>query len=645
MICVSLRDKTYEEIIEILERQDIEMAEIRLDLCQLKEEEIQDLFANSDTPLIASGGSLKALKLAIESGARFADLALDAPATVSRDIQKLCTRCGTELIRSYHDFNGTPDEEDLQRILARAFRYGADIVKIVTTAVDPKDCKRVQSLYSVVLEGIDSLEGKLIAFAMGDKGRESRVECLRRGAPFTYAALSDSEPTAPGQLNLEEMRKAVYGTMRPYIREDVTMPASKSFAQRAILAAALAEGTSVLHAYSRCADSEAAILLAESLGAAVERKEDSLVITGTGGKILPSDSFHAGESGLLARLAIPVLSALSGKEFTITGEKTLLQRPLSGAVNIMASFGVILSGEKVPVRVKGTLIPGNADVSGKDGSQLISGLLMALPLCDQGSNLFVGEPKSIPYMYITQDVLGRFGVKISCEMEGDAELLEMGDWSCCSGMSFKIPGGQRYKACELTLESDWSSAANFLVAGALFGSVSIAGLDSSSIQADLTIMDILVDAGAVVSEMEDGTICVRKAPLEGFSADMNHCPDLFPIVSVLAAFCAGESRLEGIARLFGKESNRAEAILEMLRQMGVEAEIEENVLVIQGESLSARLLRGHLLLGGNYSSRHDHRMAMALKVASLAAKSPIVIDDEACIEKSFPEFGEKFANC
>ena len=163
-------------------------------------------------------------------------------------------------------------------------------------------------------------------------------------------------------------------------------------------------------------------------------------------------------------------------------------------------------------------------------------------------------------------------------------------------------------------------------------------MDTKSLQADLTIIDILVEAGAVVSQLEEGTVCVRKAPLEAFQQDLNNAPDLFPIVAVLAAFCAGESRIAGVGRLATKESNRAEAILQMLLQMGVEARVEGDELVVWGESLAARLLGGRLLKGGAYTSRHDHRMVMALKVASLGAESPIVIDDEACVGKSFPDF-------
>ena len=143
----------------------------------------------------------------------------------------------------------------------------------------------------------------------------------------------------------------------------------------------------------------------------------------------------------------------------------------------------------------------------------------------------------------------------------------------------------------------------------------------------------------MVSQLDDeGTVCVRKAPLEAFRQDLSNAPDLFPIVAVLAAFCAGESRIAGVGRLVTKESNRAEAILQMLQQMGVEAHIEDDVLVIFGETLGARLLSGRLLRGGEYTSRHDHRMVMALKVASLGTESPIVIDDEACVGKSFPGF-------
>lgn len=658
MICTSLQHKTYKEILDILPG--LEMAEIRLDLCPLADEEIEDLFSQTDIPLVATcrGGdgsweeSERRLTLAVQAGARFADLELDAPSDFSRRFQKLCRECGAELIRSWHDPERTPDEKGLLLTLARCFRYGADIAKIVTFCHSGEDAARLESLYSIVLEDVDSMQGRLIAFGMGEQGRESRTECLRRGAPFTYAALTKDEATAPCQPETKELRQRIYGDWQPWRRSGLLMPASKSFAQRAILAAALAEGTSHLYGYTPCEDSEAALQAARSLGADVQEDGGTLVIEGIGPitEDLGLQLLNAGESGLLARLCIPLLSAINGVPFALEGYGTLTSRPMNSAASIMAAFGVLIGNVNdkagreihVPLTVRGRLIPGSAEVSGESGSQLISGLLMALPLCPKDSTLYVTTPKSLPYMYITLDVLRHFGISTRSEMEGDAELLEAEDWSGCTGITFKVRGGQSYKAADIDLESDWSAAAPFLVAGAIFGSAEIEGLDMKSIQADIAIVDVLVEAGAMVSQLEDGTVCVRRAPLEGFSFDLNHAPDIFPITAVLAAFCAGESRLGGLGRLAGKESDRATAVLEMLQQLGVETWVENDILVVQGETLAGRFLGGRLLNGGSYTSRHDHRMAMALKVASLGSAGPVVIDDEACVAKSFPDFPETF---
>ena len=153
-------------------------------------------------------------------------------------------------------------------------------------------------------------------------------------------------------------------------------------------------------------------------------------------------------------------------------------------------------------------------------------------------------------------------------------------------------------------------------------------------------MDILVEAGACVSQDEDGTINVRKAPLRAFTVDLNNAPDLFPAVAMLAAFCPGENRLAGVGRLSNKESDRAAALVGILSQMGVEVSVEGDEMVIRGRALSRRLLDGTLLRGGSYSSCHDHRLVMALSVAALGADGPVEIDDTDCVAKSFPSFPE-----
>lgn len=679
MICTTLQNRSLNEIYEILEssRPVVEMAEIRLDKCPLGIDDIEELFSSSDTPLIATcrvagdGASTwpeaeEKLSAAIKAGAAYADLEIEAPKEMGKRLRRLCSEYGTQMIRSCHFYESTPAIEVLQGCAGKCRRFGGDIVKIVAMAHSEEDAERVLSLYDV------NMPFRLIAFAMGDEGRKSRLRCLTFGAPFTYAALSESEAAAPGQWVYSKMLAAAFGNKKPLWSEEVlSMPSSKSFAQRAVIAAALADGTSILEGYSPCGDTDAAIGVARSLGATVTVEGSTLTITGaggnvagTGGNVADNASFFTGESGLLTRLMIPLSAALYRHPVTIEGTGTLIGRPLKGAAGILAPFGTVLKpleaqgknpdgtvpDPKVPLTVNGPLLAGKADISGKDGSQLVSGLLMALPLLDEDTVIHVHDPRSIPYMFITMDVLRRFGIKIASEMEGDEDFMETQDWSLCTGITFKIKGRQKYSPASFQIEGDWSAAANFLVAGALFGRVRLSSLDTTSLQADISIMDILMDAGASISQLnaeggeEDhkGIITVQRAPLRAFESDLNNCPDLFPIVSVLAAYCHGKNRLKGFKRLEGKESNRGKAILDMLTRMGVEAWAEDDELIVVGESLECRFLSGNLLKGGQYTTSHDHRMAMALSVASLATDTPVEMDDTDCLAKSFPGFTDTF---
>ena len=697
MICTSIQGKTLEEILEILESGEVEMAEIRLDLCDLDEEEVEELFTQSDVPLIATcriaslaqrvaaesdllddAGKVLSeqglyasqprkgrnpaeelaenqLLKAIEAGAKYVDLEMEAPPMMGRKIRQACQEYGTMLIRSFHDFEGTPPEATLLSTLEKGRRFGGEVVKIVTTATCKADVDRILALYR------EAEPGTLVAFCMGPEGRESRLEALKQGAPFTYACLTAEEATAPGQWTAAEMDDAVYGDFRFIGSDDpLEMPASKSFAQRAIMAAALAQGTSHLTGYSPCGDNESALAAARKLGARVNVNGSELEITGIGAfeNCLSISEIQVGESGFLTRMLIPVLAVVADGPVYVTGEKTLLNRPLAEAHDIMASFGVRLLPETVPpesrkndcyipLTVRGPLVPGRADVSGKGGSQLISGLLAALPLAGNRSTVYVHDPRSIPYMFITVDVLRKFGIEIGSEMEGGDDFLQTQDWTLCTGLTFKMRGHQHYRAADFRIEGDWSGAANFLVAGAIFGDVEVEGLDTQSLQADISIMDILMDAGASMSQLEGdtpttGSIHVSRAPLCAFETDLNNCPDLFPIVAVLAAFCPGESRIRGVERLRHKETDRAAAIEAMLTQMGVPVQVDEDEMTIEGMALPQRLLTGNLLKGGTYTSHGDHRMVMALKVASLGADGPVEIDDTACVAKSFPGFNDLF---
>ncbi len=711
----------------------IQMAEIRLDRCPLGIDEIEYLFSSSDTPLVATcrvvddgNGTWEEaeekLTAAVEAGAAFLDLEIEAPKEIGKRLRRACTEYGTTMIRSSHFFAGTPSDDVLRSTVERCRKFGGEIVKIAAMAKSEEDVARVLGLYSSVASTNSAAETQrpveLVAFSMGEIGKASRLECLKLGSPFTYAALNENEAAAPGQWSYSEMLTAVYGGRKPlHCDSPLNMPASKSFAQRAIIAVALADGESRLGGYSPCGDNEAAIAVAKALGAKVriesegcslqvgalrqaQRPTDpvasmvgelcrttgsatgsTLIIEGIGSSANIPEKINVGESGLLTRLMIPLAAALgNGNQIEIDGIGTLPTRPLKGASEIMAGFGTVLRPLNpapevhVPLTVQGPLLPGKTSISGKGGSQLISGLLMALPLLPEDSTLHIHDPKSIPYMFITADVLRRFGIKIGSEMEGGEDFLETQDWSLCTGITFKIKGGQKYSPAAFDIEGDWSAAANFLVAGALFGDVKLTGLDTTSLQADISIMDILMEAGASLSQIDDepqgeesangkdsndnvaadapeanatqshrGLITAQKAPLRAFDTNLNNCPDLFPIVSILAAFCHGRSNIQGFKRLASKESDRGTAILNMLTQMGVSASASGDTLTIDGESVESRLLNGHLLKGGEYTSSHDHRMAMALTVASWCADSPILIDDTTCVAKSFPAFLDTYA--
>ena len=741
MICVSIQGKDLNGIRQALAG-GLEMAEIRLDRCPLSLEDIETLFAKTDIPLVAtcriaeSGGEAQTeqrLEAAMKAGAKYVDLEIEASAALADKIGALAEDCGTDYIRSFHDFQGTPSADELKDIVERCFDGGADVAKIVTTAAGKADCSRVMALYE------NAAPGSLLAFCMGEAGRSTRLDCLAKGAPYTYCALTEEEAAAPGQWAWTDMAKAIYGGRHflapapicpekpasagpdepgtpicpgkpasagpdgsrtpicPWkptsagpdeigntARNLIVIPCSKSYAQRGIIAAALADGVSHLEGYSPCGDNESAIALVESLGASVERDGSRLTIKGISAKpgCLKVDSVHVGESGFLTRMTIPLMAALNQQKTEVTGEKTLVGRPLKGAAEALAAFGSELRNaapspqasapepirpekpasagqdasetptwpEKpalagpdepgtparaltVPLTIESPIRPAEAKISGHDGSQIISGLMAALPLLGEDSIIHVKDPRSVPYLLVTLDVLNRFGIEVD-SITGDGNI------------DFIVRGRQRYHASDFHIEGDWSSAANFLVAGAIYGSADIEGLEMASLQADSSILEILADAGAIIYQVEEGpakgTVHVQKAPLTAFDADANDCPDIFPIVAVLAALCEGTTAIHGTGRLAGKESDRAAAILAMLQQMGVAAAIENDTMYIEGHSLSSRLVAGNLLKGGSYTSNHDHRMVMALKVASLAADSPIVIDDTDCVAKSFPTFLQLF---
>ena len=657
MICISIGDYGLDACRKALRRcekyrrqfPDL-VAEIRLDLCGLGEDEVHELFSGSRIPLIATcmKRSSHLCEAAVLAGAVYVDINVFSYISLKKEEQALLRSRGTRLILSFHDYQMTPKTEALAKVYKEAVRAGADIVKIVTTASSTEDALRVLDLYRMQRDGsLGRRRVPLTAFAMGDEGRFSRLEAYRLGAPFIYCALRKKDIVAPGMFTMEEVENFQDKTV---VSGTVAMPASKSVAQRAIIAAMLARGESEFHNCTRCRDIDSAIGVAKQFAqeAYVDKGGDLIIRGGFPPEKKKSESpfsslismsmqsggrtAFVGESGLLSRLCIPVMAQL-GESVTVTGEGSLMDRHMYGCKEAMEEMGascLLTAGETLPAVVCGPIKGGEITLSGKKGSQFITGLLMALPLSKKDSVLRVQNATSVPYILLTVDVMQKFGVTVDWHQEGD-ELV------------FNIPGKQKYSPAEMTFEGDWSAAVNFIVAAAVFGSLTITGLNLNTIQADKKIMDVVRNCGAGIEELPgDGGIRITRGSLRAFDFDATDSPDLVPALSVLAAFSEGTSHFTGVARLRNKESNRPVVMEEGLKAMGVPAKVDGDTMEITGMSLTRRMLEGKMLKGGNFHTFSDHRVAMALKVASLGCSSKVTLDSTDCIDKSFPGFLKLF---
>lgn len=416
-------------------------------------------------------------------------------------------------------------------------------------------------------------------------------------------------------------------------------PASKSATQRAVACALLAEGESLLLGPGRSDDCLAALGVARALGAKVEDRGGSWSIRGVGGPAAfgrapgcrapggPDEApavreLRCGESGLALRMFAPVAALFPG-ETRLVAEGSLRRRPVSMVEAPLRALGAACSteGGLPPVRVLGPLRGGRAVVDGRESSQFLTGLLVALPLAEGDSLLEVESLASPGYVDLTLGTMRAFGVEALVEAEGALRR-------------YRLRGGQSYKAREFRIEGDWSGAAFPLVAAAIAGrpeGLLVGGLEADSLQPDRGVTEALASAGASV-EWEGGGLRVRPASLRAFEFDARRRPDLFPPLAVLAAACSGESRILGTGRLRAKESDRAASVVDCLRALGVEARVEGDEMLVRGVGPSGRLS------GGRVDARGDHRVAMAAYVAALAASGPVEIVGADCVAKSWPGF-------
>jgi 3-phosphoshikimate 1-carboxyvinyltransferase len=394
--------------------------------------------------------------------------------------------------------------------------------------------------------------------------------------------------------------------------------ASKSSMQRACAAALLTNGQTILSNPGKSNDDLAAIDVIQKLGTTIEYANNgNLVITSKG--IYPkTNEINCGESGLGIRMFTPIAS-LSDQPITLTGTGSLLTRPMDFFDEILPKLGVKVRSNngKLPLQIQGPIKPANIEVDGSLSSQFLTGLLMAYGAA--GANevtITVKDLKSKPYIDLTLQVMKHFGWEV--ENKNHEQF--------CFANS-KISQSQNSKIL-YSVEGDWSGAAFLLVAGAIAGPITVQGLDVYSTQADKAILQALSDCGCQLS-IQPNQIDIGPLPLKAFHFNANDCPDLFPPLVALAAYCEGTTVIEGVKRLTHKESNRSLTLQQEFAKLGIEIDLQDDLMLVKG---------GTGVKGATTHSHHDHRIAMACAVAALKADGRVVIEEAEAINKSYPDF-------
>lgn len=379
----------------------------------------------------------------------------------------------------------------------------------------------------------------------------------------------------------------------------LSAPASKSYAQRALLA----------HFFGSMGGSGGKSGSVKNIG----NSNDALALQKALKELYDgANEINIGESGLACRLLSPCIPILT-REVVINGHGSILSRSMSDMISDLQRVGISVKHNdgKLPITISGEYKNAEMRVNGSGGSQFISGLLFALPLCGQNTVLQVVDLKSKPYVDMTLDVLKSYGIEI---INDNYE-------------KFTIKGGQKYNATDYVVEGDWSSVGALLVAGGVCGEVIIGGLNRDSLQADRAILDVLEKVGAGVEWLND-RVRVYKQALKGFEFNATDCPDLFCAMVALAVSCQGVTKISGVDRLRNKESDRAITLMTEFNKMGANVSFEADVMTIVGGELTGAVVHSH----------NDHRIAMATAAAALNAKGETTILGCECVAKSYADF-------
>ena len=406
----------------------------------------------------------------------------------------------------------------------------------------------------------------------------------------------------------------------------IEIPPSKSYSHRAVIAAALAEGgkKSKINNLKFSVDITTTTYIMENWGAEISRGESSLEIVGNDGKVVPKDKYvQCNESGSTIRFLIPI-GLTNENELIFDGKGKLVDRPLDSYYRVFDKQGIFYKNEngKLPLTVNGKLKAGNYEIDGNISSQFITGLLYALPLLDGDSKLTINRNlESKGYIDLTLEILKLAGIEIVNN----------------NYKSFDIRGNQIYKPFDYTVEGDYSQVAFWIVAGIISANrdneVKCLHVNKNSLQGDREIIEIVERMGANLEIFEDYVI-VKPSKTKGTVIDISQCPDIAPILTVLAALSEGETRIINGERLRIKESDRITSIKTELNKLGANVTEEGDSLIIQG-------VQG--FTGGvTVSAWNDHRIAMSLAVASSRCEKEIVLEEAESVRKSYPHFWDDF---
>ena len=391
----------------------------------------------------------------------------------------------------------------------------------------------------------------------------------------------------------------------------VKIPPSKSMAHRAIICASLAKGTSLLSNIDYSVDIRTTIECMRKLGAEIECHKNEVIINGIDDFThLKDPHIECNESGSTLRFLIPLFS-LTNEKIIFTGKNRLLKRPQKIYKDIFQQAGLYFNQTETEIEIHGCLPYGEYTLQGNVSSQFISGLLFTLPLLSKDSRIHILPPfESKSYIDLTIQMMKRFHVSI--EWEDDLTLF--------------IKGKQKYQPRSVIMEGDFSQFAFFGVLGAINSELYISGMDASSLQGDKQILDILRNFKAHLEE-SGGLYHIQPSCLQAHDIDLKNCPDLGPILCILAMFSKGDTHIKNASRLRLKESDRIEAMISECAKMGCHIEANDDEMVIHG---------GYHKRPVSLFGWKDHRIVMACAVALSVIGGEI----EGCeaITKSYPSF-------